>query len=201
MQIERRTATVHMLKVEQRANTGPVLRGHAAVFNVLSKNLGGFKEIIQAGAFREAVRLDDVRALFNHDASIVLGRNKAGTLRLSEDSRGLAIEISLPDTQAARDLHTLIQRGDISQMSFGFTLRPNGDTWSKDARGQYVRTLRNLRLFDVSVVTFPAYSQTDVSVALRSLHVFQQRHGGGSTQWRMAIMKRRLELEESARCV
>ena len=199
MQIERRTATVHALKVEQRANTRPLLRGHAAVFGQLSEDLGGFREVIEAGAFREAVRLDDVRALFNHDANLVLGRNRAKTLRLSEDSQGLAIEIDLPDTSCASDLYKLIQRGDVSQMSFGFTLRPNGDAWSKDASGQYIRTLRNLRLFDVSPVTFPAYPQTDVSVALRSLHAFQQRHGGGSTHWRLTLMRRRLDLECDAR--
>ena len=197
MQIERRFSTV-TLHPEQRNGQRPVLRGHAAVFNKLSEDLGGFREQIIPGAFREAIRLDDVRALFNHSANLVLGRSRAKTLRLSEDARGLLVEIDLPDTQAARDLHTLIQRGDISQMSFGFTLRPNGDAWAKDASGQYIRTLRNLRLFDVSPVTFPAYLQTDVSVALRSLRAFQQRHGGGSSQWRLSLLKRRLELEASA---
>ena len=198
MQIERRYSSV-TLAPELRNGQRPVLRGHAAVFNRLSEDLGGFREQIMPGAFSASLKTDDVRALFNHDSNIVLARNLAGTLKLSEDSQGLLVDIDLPDTQAARDLHTLIQRGDISQMSFGFTLRPNGDSWSKDASGQFIRTLKNLRLFDVSPVTFPAYPQTNASIALRSLHAFQQRHGGGSSHWRLSLLRRRLDLHESSR--
>lgn len=165
MDIERRAFAVEGLTLETRAEGKRRLSGHAAVFDQLSEDLGGFREQIARGAFTEAIVGDDVRALFNHDANFVLGRTVSKTLRLSEDARGLAIEIDLPDTQTVRDLVVApIERGDISQMSFGFRVRPNGQDWAKDDDGRTVRTLKKLRLFDVSPVTFPAYPQTDIAV-------------------------------------
>lgn len=125
MQHEIRT---FQFKLETRADDddSPVIRGHAAVFDSLSENLGGFKEIIKRGAFLDAIETDDVRALFNHDSNFVLGRNTAGTLRMSEDDTGLAVEIDPPDTTWARDLLTSMRRDDITQMSFAFTVKPDG---------------------------------------------------------------------------
>src|SRR5437762_78098 len=80
-------------------------------------------------------------ALFNHDTNLILGRNRDGTLRLIEDGRGLKIEIDPPDTQSARDLMVSIARGDITQMSFGFAVKPDGQLWEKDAEGRVLRTL------------------------------------------------------------
>lgn len=164
METERRVLVLDELKVEHRDGKPPMLRGHAAVFGQLSEDLGGFREQIAAGAFRDAIETDDVRALFNHDANYVLGRNRSGTLRLAEDTRGLAIEIDPPDTQTIRDLVIApIERGDVTQMSFGFSVRPNGQNWAKDDAGQTIRTLTKVRLYDVSPVTFPAYPQTDIA--------------------------------------
>lgn len=162
--IERRTFALDGVTVEKRADAAPVLRGHAAVFDSLSEDLGGFREKIAPGAFADAIQTDDVRALLNHDPNILLGRNRSKTLRLAEDQKGLAIEIDLPDTQAARDLSVLIARGDLTQMSFGFSVRPGGQEWAKDDNGAAIRTLKKVRLFDVSPVTFPAYAATDVAV-------------------------------------
>ena len=162
--IERRTFALDGVAIEKRENAAPVLRGHAAVFDSLSEDLGGFREKIAPGAFADAIQTDDVRALRNPDPNILLGRNRSKTLRLAEDSRGLAIEIDLPETQAARDLSVLIQRGDLTQMSFGFSVRPGGQDWAKDDNGTAIRTLKKVRLFDVSPVTFPAYAATDVAV-------------------------------------
>lgn len=139
--------------------------GHAAVFNALSEDLGGFREKIAPGTFAKTIKADDIRALFNHDSAFVLGRNKAGTLDLEEDREGLAISIDPPDTTFARDLLVSIERGDISQMSFGF--RTVSDEWADQDKQTPVRTLTEVRLLDVSPVTFPAYPQTDV--ALRAL--------------------------------
>lgn len=168
--IERRVFTTE-LRIERRAadaGTQAVLVGHAAVFNAASEDLGGFREIVAPGAFAQSIQQDDIRALFNHSPDQILGRNRAGTLRLAEDSRGLAFEIDLPDTQLARDLAVSIDRGDISGNSFGFqTLE---DRWERMEAGE-LRTLVKVRLFDVSPVTFPAYPQTDV--ALRSLQAFR----------------------------
>lgn len=169
---ERRTFEVVGLKVERRAEDGQPSRlaGHAAVFNSLSVDLGGFRERIEPGAFAATIAEDDIRALFNHNPDFVLGRNVAGTLRLAEDDRGLAIGIDLPDTQAARDLSVSIERGDITGMSFGF--RTISDQWEMQD-GDAVRTLLAVKLFDVSPVTFPAYPETDVAV--RSLEAWKEQ--------------------------
>jgi uncharacterized protein len=141
-------------------DTTPKITGYAAVFNELSENLGGFREQIAPGAFTRTLQTADVRALWNHDPNFVLGRNKSGTLHLAEDERGLRIEITPPDTQWARDLITSMKRGDVDQMSFGF--RTVDDAW--EARGkENIRTLKEVDLFDVSIVTYPAYPQTSVS--------------------------------------
>jgi HK97 family phage prohead protease len=169
--IERRTFVVEGFTIEKREGKPAKLRGHAAVFNAVSEDLGGFREQIMPGAFADAIKTDDVRALFNHDPNFVLGRNRSNTLVLSEDARGLAIEIDMPDTQMVRDLVLApIERGDVSQMSFGFSVKPGGQDWAKDDEGRVIRTLKKLRLFDVSPVTFPAYPQTDVAV--RELRAF-----------------------------
>ena len=163
------------LKIEQRAEgEKPVIRGHAAVFNKLSEKLGWFREIILPGAF-DNVLDNDVRALFNHDSNLILGRTKSGTLKIGVDSEGLYYEIEPADTQASRDLMVSIERGDVSQSSFGFIVSTNGDEWKEDENGDEVRYIRNVqRLFDVSPVTFPAYPDTDV--AKRSHDEFVKEH-------------------------
>lgn len=180
MEIERRVVTFDDIKLEKREDGARKIIGHAAVFNQLSEDLGGFREQISAGAFADAIKGDDVRALFNHNPDFILGRNLAGTLRLKEDSRGLAIEIDPPDTQVARDLMVSMERGDVSQMSFGFSVRPNGQSWAKDDTGQVVRTLTKVRLFDVSPVVYPAYPQTNVAMReLRGWLSGQEKRGEG----------------------
>lgn len=143
---------------------GAVIEGHAAVFNSWSETLGGifpFKEKVRKGAFNESIGRDDIRALFNHDPNYVLGRNRAGTLELVEDDVGLRVRITPPDTSWAKDIVTSIRRGDISQMSIGFVVEE--DKWSTED-GIDTRELRKVQLFDVSPVTFPAYTATDVGV-------------------------------------
>lgn len=142
------------------------IAGYAAVFNRLSVVLWGFREEIAPGAFAASLQ-NDVRALWNHDTGQVLGRTVNGSLRLEEDGTGLVFELSLPDTQMGRDAYTLIERGDVSQMSFGFRMLPDGEQWRIDDAGQYIRRLTAVDLLEVSPVTFPAY--TDTSVGVRSL--------------------------------
>jgi uncharacterized protein len=164
--IERRT-----INMEFRAATkggASVIKGVAAVFNSLSENLGGFREQIAPGAFKSALLNADVRALFNHDPNMVLGRTTSKTLRLAEGEDGLEFECDMPDTSYARDLQACMQRGDINQCSFGFSVDDGGDTWQKDAAGQWTRTIHVVsRLYDVSPVTYPAYP--DTACAMRSL--------------------------------
>jgi len=189
-EIERRSFVIDGLTIETRDDSKRIIRGHAAVFNQLSEDLGGFHEQIMPGTFAEAIERDDVRALFNHDANFVLGRTVSKTLRLSEDARGLAIEIDPPDTQTARDLLVSMERGDITQMSFGFSVRPGGQDWAKDDDGRTIRTLKKVRLYDVSPVTYPAYPQTDVAV--REMRSFLQ--GNAQAQNMRVRMEKRLAL-------
>ena len=157
------------LHVERRAEgdgTLPMIRGYAAVFDqetVIGGKDWGFRERIARGAFSEALQISDVRALFNHEEDHVLGRTKAGTLRLSEDDRGLKVEIDPPDTQDARDLIVKMQRGDIDQMSFAFTMEGGVQTW--DETGDMpLRVIEKVgELLDVSVVTYPAYPETEAA--------------------------------------
>jgi HK97 family phage prohead protease len=166
--LERRYYQVPGLEVRADGDDTPdVLVGYAALFDELSEDLGGFRERIAPGAFAASVG-GDVRALFNHDTNLILGRTRAKTLRLSEDQRGLQCEITLPDTSTARDLRESIRVGNVDQMSFGFRTRK--DSWD-DVDGDIVRTLIEVELFDVSPVTFPAYPQTEI--ALRSMGAWE----------------------------
>jgi len=138
--------------------TAKRITGYAAVFNQETELSSDLHERIDRGAFVEAIGRDDVRALINHDFNLVLGRIAAGTLTLREDERGLYYEISPPDTTFAKDLITSIRRGDISGSSFGFSILDKAMT---QAKGYILRTIKKVKLFDISVVTFPAYPQTE----------------------------------------
>ena len=173
--------------METRDGKAPLISGHAAVFNQLSDNLGGFREKILPGAFTDAIQNDDVRALFNHDPNIILGRNKAGTLRLMQDDHGLRFEIDAPDTQACRDLQVSIGRGDISQCSFGFRVMPGDAEWTEDAAGNITRTVRKAGLFDVSPVTYPAYPQTDC--ATRSMAEWKESTKRNSEEFEASLQR------------
>lgn len=152
--------------IELRANGDSVVAvGYASVFNLLSQNLGGFVEQVAPGAFAKTLQEQDVRALFNHDESMVLGRLGAGTVRIEEDGTGLRFEIDLPDTTIGRDLAVSLRRRDVIGASFGF--RTIEDDWSETPQGFPLRTLKQVALRDVGPVTFPAYEGTEA--ALRSL--------------------------------
>ncbi|MFD3464798.1 HK97 family phage prohead protease [Streptomyces sp. NPDC058682] len=152
--------------------------GYALKWDARSQNLGGFRERVAQGATSESIGRDDIRALFNHDPNLILGRNRSGTLRLSEDSDGLHYEVDMPDTTYARDLATAMERGDVSQSSFGFkTAGPEGDSWAEDDDGFPLRTLQRIALFDVSPVTYPAYSDSTSGVGSRALELLAERRG------------------------
>lgn len=160
--------------LERRAFTevrtaGRRLEGYAATFNGEAK-LGGFLERIAPGAFGPALS-GDVLALMDHDPGKVLGRTRSGTLRLSEDSRGLAFSLDLPDTQAGRDVLMLAERGDLGGMSFGFTVPKGGDSWQGNTR-----TLRSIGLKEISVVSsWPAYEGTEIALRSR-MDIHTQAH-------------------------
>jgi len=171
------------LKVEKREDGEdyiPKITGYAAVFDsetVIGGGDWGFREVIRKGAFTEAIKTSDVRALFNHEEEYVLGRSKSGTLRLMEDNRGLKVEIDPPDTQVARDLITTMKRGDIDQMSFAFTMEGGVQTW--DETGDMpLRIIEKVgELWDVSIVTYPAYPETEAAArSLASVRKERERH-------------------------
>jgi HK97 family phage prohead protease len=155
--------------IELRAK-GRRLEGYAALFGVATR-IADFEEIIAAGAFTDTLREKrDVLALADHDPTRMLARTKSGTLRLSEDSRGLAFDLDVPDTTAGRDVLALAERGDIGGASFGFKVAKDGENW----RGNR-RELRALNLIEISVVsTFPAYDGTSVQARAKGFSSFQR---------------------------
>lgn len=165
---EYRAFTFRFITDKRDNGNVPKISGHAAVFDQLSLDLGFFRERIAPGAFSDTLNAD-VRALFNHDPNFVLGRTENDTLKLSEDSIGLKMEITPPDTSWAHDLITSIERRDIDQASFGF--RVLKQSWEEDIeKDELIRTLEKVELFDVSVVTFPAFPQTDVQIRAIERH-------------------------------
>lgn len=164
------TMPIELRSSEESEDTRYIV-GYALRFNSESENLGGFIETIEPTAL-DGADMSDVRALFNHDASMVLGRSKSGTLKLEVDELGLRYTIEPPDTSFARDLMHSMQRGDIDQSSFGFSLNySDGDEWEYDEkRDVYLRTIKKFNtISDVSIVTYPAYTATESIVAQRSL--------------------------------
>lgn len=195
--IERRTHTVEM-----RSTTVPnggktsTMTGYAANFNSLSEDLGGFREVLSAGCFSEALTTSDVRALFNHNPDLILGRNNAGTLRLFEDIHGLKFEIDPPDTTYANDLKVSMNRGDITQCSFGFNVADGGDVWRKEPDGTWLRTIMKVdRLYDVSPVTYPAYTTTSCAVRSMLQKQSELEASNKSAGADPDIYRRRLELD------
>ena len=154
---------------EQPEQEAPKIVGYAAVFDSLSTDLGGFREKIERGAFTDSLaNNDEVHALFNHSNDRLLGRRGAGTLRLQEDDHGLKIEIDPPNTSDGRDVVELLRRGDLASMSFGFY---NVTDYWETVEEEDIRTIKKARLFDVSIVTTPAYLATEAAV--RSLEQYR----------------------------
>ena len=154
---------VGLMQPEPGMMTGRRVIGHAAVFDSLSEDLGGFMEVIRAGAFTELLRSNpDVRALINHDPNLLLGRTKAATLTLREDRIGLAISCDIPATYFGRSLIASMERGDLTQMSFAFVA--GADKWSTRGTGLLREVLRVDGLYDVSPVVFPAYDAADAAL-------------------------------------
>lgn len=147
------------LGVETRASDDKrTLSGYAAVFNSDTAIGDYFVERIAPGAFSATIG-GDVRALVDHDWGRIIGRTKSGTLRLAEDARGLKAEIDIPNTSDGNDLWELVERGDISGMSFGF--RVTKQSWDETGDTP-IRTIEAVELFEVSAVAFPAYDDTSI---------------------------------------
>ncbi len=150
------------------------LTGYAALFNSRSENLGGFTETIAPGAFTRSLKArGDVKLLWNHDTGAVMGSTRAGTMTLIEDEKGLRVEATLPNTTHGRDARELIKRGDVSGFSFGFSIPARGgDEWNAEGTE---RTLKSVRLHEVSLTAFPAYQGTNGTAQVRGLDKIAQR--------------------------
>ena len=169
--METRTITVDDLEVRDESE-GMTFQGYAAVFNSPSQPLP-FTETIAPGAFSRTLRSrNNVYLLVNHDAARPLASTRSKTMTLEEDSRGLLVTATLPDTTDGRDLSVLLRNRVIDSMSFGFTVPRGGDKWSDDGAQ---RTLTQVRLHETSIVAFPAYEQTAASV--RSVDALADKTG------------------------
>lgn len=153
-----------------------VIEGYAYRFHKRSQNLGGFVEQILPGAGEESAKADDIRALFNHDSNLILGRNTSGTLRVGEDSEGLLYEIDGDIRQSyVQDLMIALERGDVNQSSFGF--RAIDTDWGFTEDEFPLRSVVKMSLFDVSPVTFPAYTSSTSGVGKRAIEQFCESRG------------------------
>jgi HK97 family phage prohead protease len=170
-------------------------KGHAIVWNTrtwIGSKSWGFWEQIAPEAVTKTLQEADIRFLINHDPNLLLGRNTAGTLRLESDTTGLAVDADMADVSYARDLAVLLDRGDISQMSFAF--EDVAWTYEEAEDGKPLYTLTEIRLFDVSVVTYPAYEETDAG--LRSLAFEQLARSAGLTSSQSRSLARHLAAGE-----
>lgn len=152
-----------------------VIEGYALKFNTWSENLGGFIETIDKRALNDT-SLEDVRALIDHNSAMVIGRSSNDSLNLTVDDTGLKFNLTLPNTTYARDLYENVRVGNVDNCSFGFSIAKDGDEISFDEEKNIrKRTIRNIdQLVEVSIVSFPAYKDTDVSVAKRSIEAVQE---------------------------
>jgi HK97 family phage prohead protease len=152
---------VNSTQFEVRAEgDGMTFTGYASVFNSPSQDLGGFIEYVAPGAFKRSLQSrNEVKLLWNHDAGEPLASLRGGTMQLVEDERGLKVTATLPQTSRGKDVAELLRTKVIDSMSFGFNVIK--DTWSRDGQ---TRTLDSVRLFEVSIVSFPAYESTTATV-------------------------------------
>jgi HK97 family phage prohead protease len=152
--------------------------GHAVVFDVRSRDLGGFVEVVRPQAVDRALKSEArIVALYNHDTASVLAHTPK-TLTLTKDAQGLAFNMTLPDTTVGRDVFELVTRGDVAGASFGF--RTVKDAWHQEGN-LIIRELLDVEIAEITLTAFPAYSQTDVTIAKRSLQRFVQQ--GQRVDW------------------
>jgi HK97 family phage prohead protease len=184
---------------------GRIVSGYAIVFNSPSKKMAdAFREVIRPGAL-DGVDFSEVRALYNHDNGKPLGSVKAGSLKVSIDSRGLAYSLEIPDYSYAIDIPKQIVRRDLPGNSFAFRVSPGGERWTRDANGEPLREVTKIaEVREISLVSFPAYAEA--SVALRSLAAWKldstnvappvkiPSRSGPVDDWEMALMKERQRL-------
>lgn len=189
MELEKRFLFSSDLAVDY-AGQSPKFRGYAAIFNspseVITERGKRFKEVIRSGSFSDALPTADVRALINHNPDLILGRTRSGDLKIEQDAKGLRFECDIdPELSYAKDLRRNIEKGRISGCSFAFSVG-KGDSHWRDEGGMAFHDIHRISsISDVSIVTYPAYSTTSVSVrCIQDMEEYE------------AELKRMLDLEE-----
>lgn len=186
MNRERRQMRCVTSKFETREDGGELfIEGYFAVFNSNYELWPNATESIAPGAFSNTLG-GDIRALIDHETRLVLGRNKAGTLELREDSHGLWGKVSInPKDQDAMNLYERVKRGDVDQCSFGFDIIKEDTEVREDESVHW--TIKEVELYEVSVVTFPAYEETSVSARKKDMEEILKRKAG---VWKQKTLKR-----------
>ncbi len=202
MKLERRYLPITEVELRQDEESGQYkISGYAAVFNKRSENLGGFVEVLRPGAFRKVLDNEpDVKCLFNHDPNKLLARTKNGTLTLEENTVGLKFEALLGDTSIAQDVWQMVQRGDVDQCSFAFSVAENGDKFTEQKENLYLREIFEVNMLaDVSPVVYPAYSQTSVNVRtakdVMDSHLETLQAQSEEVEYKRAQARRKREME------
>lgn len=161
------------------------IEGYFAIFNSNYEMFAEASESIAPGAFTNALN-DDIRALINHDSTLVLGRNTAGTLQLREDNKGLWGSILInPNDSDAMNIYARVQRGDVSQCSFGFDILDEETEFRDD--GSVHWTIKAVKLYEVSVCTFPAYEATSVDARMKDFEALKKR---AKEAWRAKMLEK-----------
>ena len=194
---DREERIVEQAEIRLDGGEGEPLRlvGYAAVFNELSQPFMGIREIIRPGTFSKSIKKTDVALLYGHNSETIMARTSTGNLKLREDEKGLRFEATLDrDDQDVQRILPKIKRGDLSQMSFGF--RTVKDKWTSEGK-ETLRELQEVDLFDVSVVTFPAYPKTTVAVRDRVHAIAEEPRLQGEREAALVgVRQKRLTLEE-----
>lgn len=172
--IKRFKALDSKLEIREEANQEEyIIAGYFAVFNQETELYPGVFESIDRGAFKNSIN-GDVRALINHDTSLVLARTTSNTLTLKEDAKGLYGEIKInPYDTDALNIYERVKRGDVSQCSFGFTITQEEADYREDGSAHFI--LKDLILYEVSVCTFPAYEGTEVEARQKQIEAHNKR--------------------------
>lgn len=184
-----RTVNSQFTVREANEESNPIIEGYFAVFDSIYEMGEGMTESIDAHAFDNAIR-DDIRALTNHDTSLVLGRTTAGTLKLSIDEHGLFGTITVnPKDGDAMNLYERVKRGDVDQCSFGFDILSEETDFRED--GSVHWTIKDVKLYEVSVCTFPAYAETAVQArSAEKAELEEKRAKAEAESWREAMLKK-----------
>ncbi len=163
MDIEKRFSNEKVELRSDKETQAHKITGYASVFYDGTKKTEyelweNYIERIMPSAFDNALKSDDVRALFNHNPNFLLSRTEAGTLQLSVDDKGLKYEIDIPDTQAGRDVKISLERGDLTGSSFAFIV---DESVYREVGDLFIREIKSVKLYDVGPVTYPAYEGTE----------------------------------------